>query len=452
MLLCCLPLFAQESIQSSTLEELKASFQPDASTKAKMNILLQHEFSAIGLDQEIIRTHNNDYRHEIPTGSITNQKSTGRCWIYAMINILRPLVIKKFDMDNFELSENYLAFYDKLEKANIFLEEAIARAGDDIRAENFQKILRTPLPDGGYWQMAVDLIKKYGCVPIQAMPEVASNQSSREMNNNINWLLRSYAYEIFIMKQEGKTIEELRKQKHEYLKTVYRMLCFHLGIPVENFIFRYTKKTDKQLTEYKEYTPKTFYNEFIEPEIHNFMMFANWPAREYNKYYQVESTKNVIEGTFLNFVNLPMDQIKQMMFESIIDNMPVNFSSDVDQESNRINGIMKPRLYLFEDFYGVPFPRDKKINSVVGNVNSTHAMAILGVDWIENNDKKTIIKWKVENSWGEDRGNKGIFAMYDDWADEYAVRVVLHKKYIPDHVWKLQEQTPIMIPDTEPEQ
>ena len=180
----------------------------------------------------------------------------------------------------------------------------------------------------------------------------------------------------------------------------------------------------------------------------DYVMFANWPARNYGHYYVVESSNNLIDGMPLNFVNLPMDDIKKMMIESIKHQEPVNFSADVGKQMLRKEGVMHAELFNYEDIYGVPMKWDKAKYSVVQNIASTHAMVIIGVDL--KNDIP--IKWKVENSWGDDDGEKGIFHMYDNWVDLYVVRVVLHKDYVPQKYLDLFKQEPIVIPENEPEQ
>lgn len=441
---------AQENLDAALLQELYDSFSLDPSSQVLQNATLKYRVHDLIRDEEIIRKHNRYFSFEVKTGRITDQKSSGRCWLYATLNTIRPYVIARLQMDDFEFSQTYLYFWDKMEKANSFLEKAIARSHLDIRDERFQFILSSPVDDNGYWQNAVDLVKKYGCMPQQAMPEVVSSENSQEMIRILNYELRYFAYELREMRNQGSSLEDLRQRKKEQLKVIYRILAFHLGTPVQSFEFRHFVTDEngrKVLTPYKTYTPKSFAEEFV-VNLEDYAMFANWPARDYYCLYQWESSNNLVDGTPLTFLNLPMDKIKPMMKESILGGEPVEFSADVGKQCDRKNGIMAQGLYPYEDLYGVPFNCDKRINTVIGNIASTHAMVILGLDMCEDR----VIKWKVENSWGTDDGDGGFFYMYDDWVDLYVVRVVIKKDYIPPELLTLFEQTPVIIPENEPEQ
>jgi len=415
--------------------------------KAIQNALLNRQFSEVFINQEVLKQHNTYFTHEIKIGKITDQKKTGRCWLYGGLNTIRYKVAEQLKIKDFEFSENFLFFWDKIEKANTFLELVIERSHLDIRDEQFQRLLLNPMSDGGYWQNFVDLIQKYGCVPYETMPEFASNENSNEMRKNINYQLRYSAWELKRMRDMGENIESLRIKKQEILSRIYRMLVLHLGEPVKQFDFRYYID-DEKLTPYQKYTPKVFADRFVNEDLNKFIMFADWPGREYYRRYQLESSNNLKEGTPLTFINLPIDQIKKMTLSSILGNDPVNFSSDVGMQSLRKEGILNADLYSYQDVYGIPFDFDKRTNTVIRNINSTHAMVIVGVDLHEDFP----IKWKVENSWGTDDGDEGVFTMYDNWFDLYVVRVVIHEKYIPKKIMRLTEQTPILIPENEPEQ
>ena len=455
LIFCLITFISSQNLNKELIEDIEKSLKITDREQAIINALKKHQFKSIARDENILRKHNKYFTHEIKTGRITDQKSTGRCWLYAMLNTIRPKVVKKLNMKEFKFSQTHLYFWDKMEKANFFLEKVINRSHLDIRSREFQRTLHYLIGDGGYWQNGADLVKKYGCVPQQVMPEVISTENSRQMVKNITYQLRTFAYFLRKMKKEGKSIEEIRKKKKKYLKIVYKMLVFHLGNPVKEFKFRYfIKEKDKdgnekkKLTPYKTYTPQSFYKNFVKEDLDDFVMFSNWPARDYYKLYHCKSSNNLIDGTPLNFINLPMNKIKEMMKNSILGNDPVNFSADVKKQHDTKIGIMEANLFQYEKVYGVPFNFDKKVNTVMKNINSTHAMVILGLDL----DGDKVIKWKVENSWGDDKGDKGICFMYDNWVDLYVVRVVIKKKYIPKEILELTKQKPIIIPEDEPEQ
>ena len=446
----CMPLLVAGSSRQLTESQIEAmgdSLKRNAAFTSVQTVLFNQQFNDAFINQRVLKDHNSDYTYEIEIGNISDQKRTGRCWMYAGLNVIRHRVKDRLNLKEFEFSENYLFFWDKLEKANHFLEEVIARSDLDIRSEAFQRILKSPMSDGGYWQNCVDLVKKYGCVPIDAMPEVASTANSRQMQTHLTFYLRDAAYKLKEEKQTGATIDQLRSLKEHQLQDVYRMLALHLGEPVTQFSFRH-RDDDTKLTPYQTYTPQSFAKTFVEEDMADYVMFANWPDRDYEQYYEVELSSNLIDGTPLNFVNLPMEEIKKMVIESIKNQEPINFSADVGKQSSRKMGIFHADLYPYESVYSVPMKWEKRSDSVMQNISSTHAMVIIGVDMKDGKP----LKWKVENSWGKDSGDKGVFHMYDNWMDLYVVRIVLHKEYVPQKYLKMFDQKPVIIPEYEPEQ
>ena len=439
------------AVTPEMLSRFAASLPRDAAFQSLSAALHNRKFSEVFSNPEVLRNHNHQFTHEIKTGVVTNQKGTGRCWMYAALNTIRPYVVRRLNMKEFEFSTNYLFFWDKLEKANSFLERVLLRSDRDLRDADFQKMMGSPIDDGGYWQNCVDLVEKYGVVPASAMPETASTNSSREMNRALTWILRNHAFKLREMKRSGKDLQTLREVKQSFLSQVYRVLTMHLGEPVQSFPFRYyrkDKKGEKKLTDYETFSPGSFMRRFVSPDLGRFVMVANWPARPWHRYYQWEDSNNILRGRRLDFVNLPMSEIKEMMIASIRDRTPVNFSADVGKQLDREHGIMHADLFPFSRVYGVDFSDNKGRNSVLRNINSTHAMVIMGVDLVQGKP----LKWKVENSWGTKKGHKGYYAMYDNWFDRYVVRVVLDRKYVPEKILALLKTEPEVIPFTQPEQ
>jgi len=439
-------------ITPEVISRLHARIPGDDAFRAISSALRNRDFTEVFANPEVLRNHNHHYTNDIKTGDITDQKGTGRCWMYAALNTIRPYVVRRLEMDDFEFSTAYLFFWDKLEKANAFLERAIARSGKELRDPEWLRTIANPVDDGGYWQNCVDLVEKYGVVPMAAMPETASTANSRQMNRALTWILRNHALSLRRMHAEGSDRQALRNRKEEFLAQVYRVLVMHLGEPVQSFPFRYRRKNkksgEKEWTAMETYTPMTFMKRFVSPDLERFVMVANWPSRPMYSYYQWEDSNNVFGGRRLDFINLPMKKIKEMMVASILDDTPVNFSADVGKQLDNKHGIMHADLYPFSRIYGVEFPDDKGTNTVLRNINSTHAMVIMGVDLVEGKP----LKWKVENSWGSDRGHKGYYAMYDNWFDRYVVRVVLDRKYVTPEILELLDTKPLLIPFTEPEQ
>ncbi|MCK4548055.1 MAG: hypothetical protein KAW17_11515 [Candidatus Eisenbacteria sp.] len=443
------------------IEKVRDSFEPTAAEKRLIDAVIGNPIKEVALNQDVMRSHNTLFSHEIETGKITDQKSTGRCWLYAALNVLRPPVIEKIDMGDFEFSQNHLYFWDKMEKANTFLENVMDRAGLDLRDDRFQRILRNPVEDGGYWQTFTNLCRKYGVVPQNAMPETNSTEKSRMMNRLINQRLRLAAYEMREMKEDGASDSKLREEKEDILADVYRMLVYHLGVPPVEFEFRYKpkgaqgEKDDREAegsveTEIitRRYTPRSFAEEFILDDLDDFVMVANWPSRDYGVLYEVALTKNVVEGEYLNFLNVKLEDMKDAVLKSVLGGDPVDISADVSHQGARDTGILNSDLYRYEEIYGVDLSGTKKVKGILGIVNSTHGMTIMGVDVVEDE----VVKWKVENSWGTDNGDDGWYYMYDNWFDDYVVRAVVKKEYLPGRLLALYDQEPTFIPEDEPEQ
>lgn len=446
-----LPGQGEKDLDESALKSLHDRLIVTTEFKALQAALQNSQPGEVFLNREVLKNHNTHYSIEIETPVITNQKGTGRCWLYAALNTIRPQVAKRLGVNDFEFSTGYYFFLDKLEKANAFLQRMLDNARLPIRDFRVQKLLESPCDDGGYWQNAVDLVAKYGAVPLEAMPEVAAGENSSSMNRALTLVLRQGAYHLRSLMNNGVDPKELDRAKQTVMDQVYRILVLHLGAPVTQFPFRYREKKEKgetQLTEYKTYTAKEFAKNFIKEDLGEFVMFAHWPARPFGKYYSCEYSSNLYSGTPLNFVNLPMDDIKSMILTSLKAGETVNFSSDVGKQLDSKRGIMHPQMYRNADAYGVDLSLDKKRDSVLRNINSTHAMVICGVDLINGSP----LKWKVENSWGSDKGSKGFYAMYDGWMDLYVVRVVINKKYVPPKLLALFDTPPQLIPFTEPEQ
>jgi len=348
-----------------------------------------------------------------------------------------------------------------MEKANTFLENVIGRADLDLRDEKFQRILRNPVEDGGYWQTFTNLCRKYGAVPQIAMPETNSTESSRMMNRALNQRLRLAAHEMHELKAGGAGDAALRKGKERVLADVYRMLVYHLGVPPTEFEFRHKPKASEGEEREEDgggdgdieiitrsYTPQSFAAEFILDDLDDFAMVANWPSRDYGVVYEVELTKNVIEGEYLGFLNVRLEDMKDAVLRSVLANDPVDISADVTHQGDRESGILNSDLYRYDEIYGVDLSGTKAIKGILGIVNSTHGMVIMGVDVV--NDE--VVKWRVENSWGGDNGDDGYYYLYDNWFDDYVVRAVVKKKHLPDRLLALYDQKPTRIPEGQPEQ
>ena len=436
---------SEGGLTSDVIREVCQSFKLDATTRALMNALTNNDIKKLTLNRQKYVAHDNLFNHKIKTKGITNQKSSGRCWLFAGLNIMRPKVIEKYDLKEFEFSQSYLFFWDKFEKANTFLELIIETRDRDPLDRELQMILKSPFSDGGLWIYVVELIEKYGVVPKSVMPESEQTNKTAMMDRLVSRKLRQDAAILREMSQDGATLGELRERKVEMLKEVYRMLALNFGVPPTEFQWRYESK-DTVVSEVKTYTPQNFFKKVVDVDLRDYVPIYNHTLHPYNKLYQMRLARNIYDRPDNIFINLDTKQMGEFALKQLLDNQPVYFACDVGKENNSEYGIMAPEIYDYETFYGMDFSMSKADKFRYRESHSTHAMVFVGVDTLEG--KPT--KWLVENSWGDKKGDKGYWTMYDDWFDEYVYKVIINKKYLPKPVLDILKTEPIVLPPWDP--
>ena len=353
------------------------------------------------------------------------------------------------DLRNFEFSQTYFMFWDKLEKSNYFLNSIIDTAQESWDSRLIMHLLHNPIQDGGQWDMWVNLINKYGVVPKSEMPETYQSGKSMRMNRMITRKLREFAKELREAINNKTSVEEVIKLKNTMLSTVYKMLVIHLGQPPESFNWQVRDKKNN-FHRYNDLTPKTFFKDHVGIDLNNLVCLIDCPMsdKEYNRVYTVEYLGNVIEGNPIRYLNVEIDILKRATIESIKNNDPVWFGCDVSKYLHRTHGVMDTKLFDFELFYGTSFPLDKASRLEYGESKMTHAMLFTGVDLDSNGNPK---KWRVENSWGERNGEKGYYIMSDDWFEQYLYEVVIDKKYLDSNIIEMYEsQDAKLLPPWDP--
>ena len=428
-------------ISADLLAEISSAYEGSASDKAIRNALNTTPINVLAASAEkaaMIDTHFSD---EVATKGRTNQLSSGRCWLFTGLNVLRARMIEKHDLGAFTFSQNYLFFYDQLEKANLFLQAIIDTRNLPLDDRKVDWLFSNPIGDGGQFTGVSNLIMKYGAVPSSAMPETFSANNTSQMSSQIKTKLREDGLALRAAKPK-----ELQAMKVSMLKEIYRMLALCLGVPPTEFTWnRYNSKGE--FVSSKTYTPKGFYDEFIGEDLeNNYIMVMNNPAVEYNKVYEIEYDRHVYDGQNWVYVNLPIEKIKEMAIASIKDNTALYFSCDVGKFLDRKRGIADIDNFDYESLLGVSFGMDKKQRIQTHASGSTHAMTLIAVDIKDGKP----CKWMVENSWGADSGYKGNIIMTDEWFNEYMFRLVVEKKYVPADVLSLLQQKPIMLPSWDP--
>ncbi len=438
-----------KSISLDMIKSYKKNSSSDSSLKLSRNAATHNEITDLAMDWDEYRKIDHTFSEQI-TGEmkITNQRSSGRCWGYAGLNLFRIYLGRKHNLRNFEFSQTYFMFWDKLEKSNYFLNSIIETASETWDSRLMMHLLHNPIQDGGQWDMWVNLINKYGVVPKSEMPETYQSGKSMRMNRMITRKLREYAKELrdSINKQKS---EEVYTLKNTMLSTIYKMLVIHLGEPPESFNWQVRDKK-KGFHRFKNLTPLSFFKEHVGIELNDLVCLINCPMsdKEYDRVYTVEFLGNVIEGNPIRYLNVDIDVLKNASVESIKNNDPVWFGCDVGKYLHRAHGVMDTKLFDFNLFYGTEFSLDKASRLEYGESKMTHAMLFTGVD-LDSNGKP--IKWRVENSWGERNGEKGYYIMSDEWFDQYLYEVVVNKKYLESDIVDLYEkQDAQLLPPWDP--
>ncbi|QNQ81856.1 aminopeptidase C [Lactobacillus sp. PV037] len=387
---------------------------------------------------------------EIDTGKVANQKQSGRCWMFSALNTMRHSIQKEFKIKDFELSQNYTNFWDKFEKSNWFFENVIETADKDLDDRKVAFLFTTPQQDGGQWDMLCGIIEKYGIVPKSAYPETANATNSRALNDTLNTLLRKDGLELRKMVQEGKSDEEIQNRKDEMLEEVYRILAISLGVPPTTFDFEY-RDDDKNFHRDPNLTPQDFFKKYVGWDLSQYISTINAPTEDkpFHKVFSVEYLGNVKGGRQVRHLNLPIDEMKNLIIEQLKNGEVVWFGSNVVKDSERQAGLLDTKLYRRDELFNVDFDMSKADRLNSGESLMDHAMVITGVDLVDG--KPT--KWKIENSWGEKPGFKGYFVMSDDWFDNFVYQAVINKKYLSEDLKKAFEEgskNPIQLSPWDP--
>jgi len=428
------------------LNRLKASYKASNYHKAVSHAVQNNDIKKLAYTQANKLKYDDHFTYKVTVKNITDQKQSGRCWMFTSLNTVRPIVIDKLNLDKFEFSSNYLYFYDQLEKANLFLEAIIktAEAPDDDRTVKW--LYHNAIGDGGVWNLFVNLVEKYGLIPKEAMPETHASENTSWLSRMLRNKLREDGYELREMYRAKKDYKTMEARKIEQLKDIYKMLVIALGEPPTEFTWSYTDHEGKK-SEEKKYTPKSFYDEMIGKNLDDYILFMDDPTRPYNKLYEIEYDRNVYEGRNWKFINLPADELKPMLIASLKNKEAMYFSCDVGKQLDRDNGVLSMQTYDFGSLFDVQFGMDKKARIITGQSGSSHGMALVGVDLDENGKVK---KWLLENSWGPTAGHNGYLIMTDPWFDNYMFRIVVDKAFIPEKYMKILKQKPTMLPPWDP--
>ena len=432
-----------------TITEFRKSTDANPQVRLARNAAVRGDVMDLAMDWEAFRRIDHTFS-DIVTGQmkVTNQKSSGRCWGFAGLNLFRIYLGRKYNLKKFEFSQNYFIFCDKLEKSNYFLENIIKTADKPLDGRLVMHLLTDPIQDGGQWHMFVNLIEKYGVLPQTEMPESFQSSQSMRMNRMITRKLRGFAKDLRVAYEKGADTKKLRVMKEDMLRTIYQMLTICLGSPPEKFEWQIRDK-DKKFHRFEKLNPKQFYKEHVGLDLNDYVCLINCPMSDkaYNEIYTVDYLGNVVEGSIIRYLNLPSKRLKEVAAASIKDDHPVWFGCDVGKHFHRNLGVMDMDIFDFELFYSTDFPMTKTDRLEFGDSQMTHAMLFTGVDLDGRGHPR---KWQVENSWGEKRSDKGYDIMTDSWFDEYNYEVVVYKDYITKDEFSLYQKDPVVLPPWDP--
>lgn len=436
------------SLEQDFTDKLYAAYEANSKYVAMENAI-SHNGLLASLEKRSAAVENTPvFSLDLTKDKVSDQKASGRCWMFAALNTFRHKMIANFQLEDFELSQAHTFFWDKYEKSNWFLEQVIATADQELTSRKVKFLLDTPQQDGGQWDMVVALFEKYGVVPKSVYPESISSSNSRELNQILNKLLRQDAQILRELRAEGAESAELQTKKEELLQEVFNFLAMNLGLPPRQFDFSYRDK-DNHFHSESGLTPLTFYQKYVDLKLDDYVSIINAPTADkpYGRSYTVEMLGNVVGSKPVRYLNVEMGRLKELAITQMKAGETVWFGSDVDQSSNRKAGVMAEGMHDFTASMDIRLTQDKAGRLDYSESLMTHAMVLTGVDLDENGKAK---KWKVENSWGEKVGNKGYFVASDAWMDEYTYQIVVRKEFLTAAELAAYEAEPIVLAPWDP--
>ncbi len=437
-----------KSLEQDFTDKLYAVYEAN-SKYAAMENAISHNGLLASLEKRSAAVENTPiFSLDLTKDKVSDQKASGRCWMFAALNTFRHKMIAGFQLEDFELSQAHTFFWDKYEKSNWFLEQVIATADQELTSRKVKFLLDTPQQDGGQWDMVVSLFKKYGVVPKSVYPESISSSNSRELNQILNKLLRQDAQILRELRAEGAESSELQTKKEELLQEVFNFLAMNLGLPPRQFDFSYRDK-DNHFHSESGLTPLTFYQKYVDLKLDDYVSIINAPTADkpYGRSYTVEMLGNVVGSKPVRYLNVEMNRLKELAIAQMQAGETVWFGSDVAQSSNRKAGVMAEGMHDFTASMDIRLTQDKAGRLDYSESLMTHAMVLTGVDLDENGKAK---KWKVENSWGEKVGNKGYFVASDAWMDEYTYQIVVRKEFLTAAELAAYEAEPLVLAPWDP--
>jgi bleomycin hydrolase len=430
------------NLSETDLELMRKQFSANPKNRAAQNAVSQTSIDEVALDREVVVGTDTTVSNLLDDWSVTNQKKSGRCWLFAGLNLLRVGAAQVMNLKEFEFSQNHLMFWDKLERANFFLEAMIHTADRDLDDRTVAFLLSDVTNDGGQWNMFVALVAKHGVVPKTVMPETHSSSQTARMNEILQSVLRQGALEL-----RGCPTEEQQERKQHIVEAVHRILCIHLGTPPERFVWQWADK-DRVFHRDGEMTPKEFAAMYVRLVLDDYVCLVDdrRPTSPKGRTFTVDFLGNVVGGAPVVYLNVDIAVMKKAAMDAVVGGIPVWFGCDVGKMRNNDLGIWDARLYDLESVYDVSFSLDKAERLAVHDSLMTHAMLFTGVDVVDGSPRK----WRVENSWGNEKADKGFWTMNDNWFDEHVFEIAARRDQLPSELQSAMEAEPIVLPAWDP--
>ncbi len=450
---------AEGGLTPDILENLRQSYRRD---ETRFNALAANPIDTLVLNRNVLDAHNSHFSHRIRFKGVTDQHQSGRCWLFAGLNTLRPAIIAKHQLDGFEFSASYLQFWDKLEKSNLYLEFMIELRDADPLDREWEAIHKWTLNDGGWWQFVAALVAKYGVVPKEAMPTTAASEKTDTLNRILERKLHVDAARLHELHRGGADLKALRAYKVRAMAEVYGLLAQTLGHPPREFTWRAPNKkkddakqidgktgakpeppaVDLDLTPAKTFTPQSFYREMVGTSLEEYVSLYSDPLNPKMRHYAFKRARNLADKPDTDFVNIEISAMKKIAMASVMANEPVWFAADVGKDQSSKHGIMAVNLFHYGPLFNLNLHLDRAQRVRHHEGGSNHAMVFMGVDVVDNQP----VKWLVENSWGTDKGDKGTWTLYDDWFNEHVYMVIVNKRHVPAEMLKIFDEPVTVLP------
>ena len=435
-----------EPIKKTYLEKELNNYKGDEKNTIIRHALVKNSLLTVASSQDEIKEMDFNFDINIKTLPAANQKASGRCWLFAATNVCREVIAKKLNLANFELSQSYLAFYDRLEKSNYLLEAVIELIDKEYDDRTLAFLLQNGVGDGGQWDMLVSLANKYGLCPKNVYPETNTSSATRETAQLINFTIRKFASDAKALYQT-KGLEAVRKEKEEVLNKIYFLLANAYGLPPEKFDFEYTDKDGNYHLE-KGFDALSFKDKYLGDSLNDYVSLINAPTKDkaFGKTYTVQYLGNVVGGKQVTHLNVTMDRMKELILKQLRDDRIVWFGSDVGFYGDREEGVWDDTRFDLNTPFGLDLKMNKGESLDYHASQMNHAMCITGVSFKEGIPSK----WKIENSWGKDRAKDGYYIMSKSWFDQFVYQAVVDKKYLNEEELKALQGEPVVLKPWDP--